>query len=244
MSEKVYRIGFLTQMKQRDDFADGAGLATLTRNLRDLGYVTGQNLIVESRYAEGRIEDLSVLARELVDAKPDVIVVPTAGIAEIVLQRTKAIPVVALAAGVLEQFPEVRTLAKPGGNLTGMQLYSPESMGKRLQLLQEVVPGLRRVAVVRGVPFGGPGLELYRSATDAAAATLGIRVRYVQFETLEDLNRLFDEMDREHDQALLVWGNPHIYMHRRQLHDLTVRHRLPSVYDADVNPDGLLLSVS
>jgi putative ABC transport system substrate-binding protein len=237
----VYRIGFLTQVRQSDDFAGGTDLATLLRNLGDLGYVTGQNLIVEARYAEGRIERLPTLARQLAEAKPEVIVVPTAGVAEVVLQQTKTIPIVAMAAGVLEQFPEVRSLAKPGGNLTGMQLYSPESMGKRLQLLQEVVPGLRRVAVLRGVPFGGPGLELYRSATDAAAAILGIRMRYVQFETSGDLKRLFEEMDREHDQALLVWGNPHVYTYRRELQDLTVRHRIPAVYDAGVNPDGLLI---
>jgi putative ABC transport system substrate-binding protein len=239
-SGKVYRIAYLGQAGPNDSVS-GTDLATLTRNLRDLGYVAGQNLIVMSRYAEGRVESLPALARELVDANPQVIVVPTAGVAEVLLQHTTTIPIVALAAGALEQFPEVRSLAKPGGNLTGMQLHSPESMGKRLQLLQEVVPGLRRVAVLRGVLFAGAGLALYRGATDAAATTLGIRVRYVQFETSADLERLFDEMDREHDQALLVWGNPHIYTHRRQLQDLTVRHRLPAVYDAGVNPDGLLI---
>lgn len=238
---RVFRIGFLTQVKRSDDFTGGVDLAALTRNLRDLGYVVGQNLNIDSRFAEGRIEDLPALASELVEANPLVIVVPTAGIAEVVLRYTKTIPVVALAAGALEHLPEVKSLAKPGGNLTGMQLYSPESMGKRIQLLQEVVPGLRRVTVLRGVPFAGPGLALYRGATEAAAVSLGIRVRYVQFETAEDLERRFDEMDRERDQALLVWGNPHIYTYRRQLQDLTVRHRLPAIYDAAVNPEGLLV---
>ena len=237
---KVYRIGYLGQTSQ-NDVLGGADLATLITNLRDLGYVAGQNLIVLSRYAEGRIENLPALARELVDANPQVIVVPTAGVAEVVLQQTKTIPVVALAAGLLEQFREVSSLAKTGGNLTGMQLYSPGSMGKRLQLLQEVVPGLRRVVVLRGVPFHGRGFELYRDATDMGAKALGIRVRYVQFDSAEDLERLFDEVDREHDQALLVWGNPHIYTHRRLLQELTIRHRLLAVYDANINPEGLLL---
>jgi putative ABC transport system substrate-binding protein len=240
-TQTASRIAFLTQVKHSDDFAGGTDLATLIRNLRDLGYVVGQNLTVDSRYAEEQIERLPTLARELVDAKPQVIVVPTAGVAEVVLQQTKTIPIVALAAGVLEQFPEVKSVAKPGGNLTGMQLFSPESMGKRLQLLQEVVPGLRRVGVLRGVPFAGPGFELYRNATDAAAAKLGLGMHYVQFDTAEDLKRLFVEMARDHDQALLVWGNPHVYTYRRELQDLTVRHRLPAVYDAAVNPDGLLI---
>src|SRR5689334_20122139 len=82
---KIYRTGYLGQTSQTD-FLDGADLATLIRNLRDLGYVAGRNLIVVSRYAEGRIESLPALARELVDANPHVIVVPTAGVAEVVLQ--------------------------------------------------------------------------------------------------------------------------------------------------------------
>src|SRR5690242_6682787 len=116
-ADKAYRVAYLGQTSH-NDVLGGADLATLIPNLRDLGYVAGQNLIVLSRYAEGRIERLPALARELVDAKPQVIVVPTAGVAEVVLQQTKTIPVVALAAGLLEQFREVSSLAKPGGNLT------------------------------------------------------------------------------------------------------------------------------
>ena len=123
-----------------------------------------------------------------------------------------------------------------------MQLYSPESMGKRLQLLQEVVPGLRRVAVLRGVPWPRPGFVLYRDATDAAATTLDIRARYVQFERPEDLDLLFGEMVREREQTLLVWGNPHVYAHRKQIYDLTIRHRLPAIYDvASFKEVGLLV---
>jgi putative ABC transport system substrate-binding protein len=237
----MYTIGYLEQLSKSDERALG-GLTALVENLRALGYVEGRNLTIESRFAGGRVDDLNTLAAELVRANPKVIVVRTAGVAQVVLKYTRTIPIVALAAGELEAEASVKSLAKPGGNLTGMQLYSPEMMGKRLQLLQEVVPGLRRVAVLRGIPFLGPGLVLYREATDAAAATLGIRARYVEFERPEDLDRLFGEMVTEREQALLIWGNPHVYAHRKRIYDLTIRHRLPAIYDvANYKEEGLLV---
>ena len=238
---KVYRIGYLGQDSKSSSLADGGTLATLLKNLGALGYVEGTNLTVESRFADGRPEVLGTLAAQLVQAKPELIAVASAGIAEIILEHTTTIPVVALSAGQLQAEPSVRSLAKPGGNLTGMQIFAPESHGKRLQLLQETVPGLRRVAVLRGVPFAGPGFELYRDATAAAAAKLGIRLRFVQFETINDLNRLFDEMVREQDQALLIWGNPHLNGYRKEIFDLTIRHRLPAISDSRVNAPDLIV---
>ncbi|MFO1324543.1 MAG: ABC transporter substrate-binding protein [Burkholderiales bacterium] len=238
---KVYRIGYLGQGSKADGLADNGALGMLLRNLRALGYVEGTNLTIESRFADGRTDVLAALAEQLVQAKPDVITVPSAGLAEIIVERTSTIPVVALNAGQLQAEPNVRSLARPGGNLTGMQIFSPETTGKRLQLLQELVPGVRRVAVLRGVPFAGPGFDLYRDATMAVATRLGIRVRFVQFESIDDLNRLFDEMAREKDQALLVWGNPHLNLHRKAIFDLTIRHRLPAVYDVRGYPPDLMV---
>ena len=213
----------------------------LERELATDRYVEGKNLIVEARFAGGRPEMLAALAAELVQAKPELIAVPSAGLAQVVLEHTKTIPVVALHAGELQAEPSVRSLAKSGGNLTGMQLFSPETMGKRLQLLQDVVPELRRVAVLRGVPWSRPGYELYRNATATAAAKLGIRVRFVQFETIDDLNRLFDEMVREQDQGLLVWSNPHLNGYRKEILDLMIRHRLPAITDVRSYPPDLMV---
>jgi len=238
---KVYRLGYLGQGSKSGTLADGGVFPALVQNLRLLGYVEGTNLTIDSRFAEGRPDALAGLAAQLVQAKPDVIAVASAGLAMIVLSHTKTIPVVALNAGELQAEPGVRSLAKPGGNLTGMQLFSPETMGKRLQLLQELVPGLRRVAVLRGVPWSRPGYELYRDATASAAARLGIRVRFLQFETTGDLNRLFDQMAREQDQALLVWSNPHLNGYRKEIFDLTIRHRLPAIYDVRVYPPDLIV---
>jgi putative ABC transport system substrate-binding protein len=228
---RKYTLGFLGQGSKSDSPATGNYLPILLKNLRELGYVEGDNLTVYARYADGRPEQLTPLAADLVKTSPQVIAVPSVGIADVVLRYTKTVPVVALAAGSMQAREEVKSLAKPGGNLTGMQLFPPELIGKYPQLLQEVVPGLRRVAVLRGTPFGGAGFELYRDATDAAAAKLGIRTRYFQFDQPQDLLRAFEQMAKEQDQALIVWGNPHLNLHRKEIFDLTMRYRLPAVYD-------------
>ena len=238
---RPYIIGYLGQGSKSDELAPARDLPTLLENLRVLGYVEGQNLTVIARFADGHPENLSGLAAQLVATNPRVIVVRSVGIARAVLEHTRTVPVVALQAGELEAEPNVASLAKPGGNLTGMQLHSPEVIGKRLQLLREVVPGLKRVAVLRGVPWGEPGFLLYRNANDAAAAKLGIRARYVQFEKPAELNGLFEEMARERDQALLVWGNPHLNLYRKQIFDLTLRYRLPALYDVRGYREELLV---
>ena len=238
---KVYRIGYLGQGSKSGELTDGAELPTLLQDLRALGYVEGTNLTIDTRFADGRPELLGALVAELVRTKPEVIVVTSVGLAQILLERTRTIPVVALSAGVLEAEPSVRSLARPGGNLTGMQVFSPDIMGKRLQLLLELVPGLQRVAVLRGTPFTSPGYELYRDATATAAAKLGIRVRFFQFNTIDDLNRRFEDMGRQHDQGLLIWSNPHLRGHGKRIFDLTMQYRLPTIADVPVDPRILMV---
>ena len=239
-----YTLGYLSQGRQTRPRNPSGPLAILLDALNELGYVEGRNLRVDARYAEGRPETLSSLARQLVQARPDVIAVASTGIARAVLEHTSSVPVVALSAGALEAQPEVASLSRPGGNLTGMQIHSPELIAKRLQLLSDVVPGLRRVAVLRGAPFEGPGYMLYREANELAAARLGIRARYVQFTTSAELEPLFAEMAAQRDQALLVWGNPHLNLHRAEIAALALRYRLPALYDlrpVDTQPPDELI---
>jgi putative ABC transport system substrate-binding protein len=240
-AQKIYSLGYLGQGSASDNSDRGNYLGVLLMHLRALGYVEGGNLRVDARYADGRPERLAPLAAELVKANPMVIAVPSVGIAEVVLRDTHTIPVVTLAAGSVQARPEVKSLAKPGGNLTGMQLFSPDLIGKHLQLLQEVVPNLRRVAILRGVPFEGAGFELYRNATDAAAAKLGIRTRYFQFNQSQDLRNAFEQMAAEQDQALIVWGNPHLNLYRKEIFDLTLLYRMPAVYDVRGYSEELLV---
>jgi len=240
-----FTLGYLGQASKARGRDPAGPLAILLGRLDELGYIEGRNLRVDARFAEGRPEDLSPLARQLVAARPDVITVNSVGIARAVLEHTRSIPVVALNAGELEAEPQVASLRRPGGNLTGMQVHSPELIAKRLQLLSEVVPGLRRVAVLRGVPFEGPGYLLYVKANEAAAARLGIRARYVQFAAVAELEARFAEMAAQHDQALLVWGNPYLNLHRREIAELVLRYRLPVLYDTrppDMSlPDELMI---
>jgi putative ABC transport system substrate-binding protein len=223
---RLYTLGYLGQGSQ----SDANALTSLIAELRRLGYVQGRNFRVNARIA-GNTDSLQATAALLVDAHPDVIAVPSAGISTVVYRQTKSVPIVVIAAGSLEKAEGVQSLTAPGGNVTGMQLNPPEIIGKRLQLLTEVIADLRRVAILRGIPFEGPGYEVYRSATDAAAAQLGIRTRYVQFRDDADLAQAFADMVHESDQALLVWSNPHLNLHRRTIVELTLRYRLPAVYD-------------
>ena len=204
-----YILGYLGQGSKARMREPTHDLAVVLAHLKEQGFVEGRNLSVEARFAEGRFEDLSRLAHQLVQTKPQVIVVQNGGQAEAVVRQTKTVPVVALTAGLLEGLPSVKSLAKPGGNLTGMQMHSQGLIGKRLQLLYEAVPRLRRVVVLRAGRSAG-GYALYHEATDAAAAKLNIRVRYVRFSNLAELEQRFEEMPRQQDQAVLVWNDPYL----------------------------------
>ena len=229
--EKVWRIGFL---HHGDKIEAARLLQPFLEGLRQLGYVEGKTLRLEIWVTEGQREKLEPLAAELVRSKPDLIAVVSAGHAAIIQGLTKTLPIITLSAGDLVSFKLVATLAKPGGNLTGMQVYAPELMGKRLQILQEAVPGLRRIAVLRTpIRWTPVNFAVYRQATDEPAAKLGIRARYVGFDDLAELPGLFTEMAKERDAALLVWNNPEMATAAvsERVRELTIRHRLPDMHD-------------
>ena len=143
---KVWRVGYLAPSSKTDA---AQVLQPFLEGMRQLGYVEGRNLKVEVWAADRHPENIPTLAEQLVRANPDVIVVINAGHGSIVQEFTKTLPIVTLSAGELASSGLVASLVKPGGNLTGMQLYSTELMGKRLQILKETVPGVRRLAVLR-----------------------------------------------------------------------------------------------
>jgi len=238
---KVYRIGSLSQQSRSVAEGTGGYLSDVRDGLRDLGWVEGRDFVFESLFAPEHAEDLPTLAARLVRTNPDVIVVQSAGLVEMLLKHTTTIPIVALSAGLLTADEQVASLAKPGGTVTGMQLFSPELMGKRLQLLKELVPGLRRVAVLRGSNYPAALLAAYRDATDAAASALNIRVRYLRFDNGAELDGLFAEMVKEGDQALLVWANPHLLSNVRRIYELVTQYRLPAIYEVRPFADGLMV---
>ena len=240
-AEKVRRIGSLGT----GPLPTPAELAQspLLQELKRLGWIEGQNLVIERRLANSAVE-LEALASELVRLKVEIITVPNAGLAAIAQKATRTIPIVAISAGDLSNSGLVASLSRPGGNVTGMQLFSPELMGKRLQILKEVVPSLSRMVCLTG----GSGISavaldpVYRQATDEAARRLGIRVRYAAFRQPEELTAIFDEIVREHDQALLVWANPFVNLHRHAIAERAVRNRLLMMGEfQDYSEDGLLV---
>jgi putative ABC transport system substrate-binding protein len=215
---------------------------SFNQELRKLGWIEGQNLVVERRRANSASE-LETLAAELVRLKVEIIIVPSASVATIAENATRTIPIVVIGAGDLGSSGLVASLSRPGGNVTGMQLFSPELMGKRLQILQEVVPKLSRV-VVLGTGTSTPGFTLgpvYRQAIDEAARLLGIRVRYALFREPEELAAIFDEIARERDQALLVWASPFVYPHRRAFAERALRGHLPAMGELRGYEDSLLV---
>jgi putative ABC transport system substrate-binding protein len=216
--------------------------SSFNQELTKLGWIEGQNLVIERRRANSASE-LETLGAELVRLKVEIIVVSSAGLAAIAQKATRTIPIVVTSAGDLGSSGLVASLSKPGGNVTGMQLFSPDLMGKRLQILREAVPKLSRVvALGTGTSISGFSLSpVYRQAIDEAAGRLGIRVRYATFREPEELGAIFDEIVREHDQALLVLGSPFTNIHRRTIAERALRSRLPMMGEFRMYEDSLLV---
>ncbi len=225
---KVPRIGFLLPNLAASPHL----LEAFRQGLRDLGYVEGRNLLIEYRDAEGKPERLPALAAELVALKVDVILAPTTPTALAAKQATRTIPIVFAAATDAVTDGLVTSLARPGGNVTGLSsLVGPELYGKRLELLKQAVPGVSRVAFLWQP--GGQGERTEKDilkGADVAARALGVRLQFVEARGPEDFDRVFSEMTRARAGALTVLGSPMFFVERRRLVDLAAKNRLPAVY--------------
>jgi putative tryptophan/tyrosine transport system substrate-binding protein len=224
---RVARIGFLAGSMAGDPRLPEA----FRQGLRDLGYVEGRNVVIEYRDAEGKLERLPALAAELVALKVDVIVTVSTLHSLAARQATKTIPIVFASVGDPVADGLVASLQQPGGNLTGLSSLAPELVGKRLELLRDVVPGLSRVAVL-----WPPGALPERTATnmlkeaEAAARVLGVRLQFVEARAPAEFDKAFADMTKEHAGALTVLGSTMFLIERRRLTDLAARNRLPAVY--------------
>ena len=224
---KVARIGFLaTSLAANPHLTDAFG-----QGLRDLGYVEGRTVVIEYRDAEGNLERLPALAAELVALKVDVIVSPNTPAALAAKQATRTLPIVFVGVGEPVASGLVSSLARPGGNVTGLSVVSPELVGKWLELLTQAVPEVSRVAVLRQ-----PGAMDERTEKDmlkgaeVAARALGVRLQFVEARSSADLERAFSDMIRERAGALTVRPAPMFVSERRRLVDLAAKNRLPAVY--------------
>jgi len=228
---KIYRVGHLATAEfEQPDPTEQRAWPTFIEALKGLGWIEGKNFVFERRMSSTRT-GIQQAAEEFVRKKVDVIVLVGGARAAMVQQVTRTIPIVTLAAGDLVGSGIVPSLTRPGGNITGMQSYAPEIMGKRLQMLQELNPSLSRVAVLRRYSWHPGILAAYRQATDDAAQKLRIKVRYVRFDNADELPGVFAEMRRERDGAVMIWEDTAIDEVAPQLLDLAVKQRLPTIVD-------------
>jgi putative tryptophan/tyrosine transport system substrate-binding protein len=234
---KFPRIGFLgtgtAQSQRREAFRQG---------LRDLSYVEGQNIVIEHRYAEGNVERLPDLAAELVRLKVDVIVVDAQVTARAAMNVTKTIPIVMTGIGVDPvDVRLVPSLARPGGNITGLTAIHQELSGKRLELLKEAFPKVSRVAVLWNPE--APGSARGFKETQVVAKPLGLQLQSVEIRSLNDIEKTFSALAKKRVDAHFVVPDPVATLYMRKITHLAAESHLPTMYsDARYVEAGGLMS--
>jgi putative tryptophan/tyrosine transport system substrate-binding protein len=218
-----------------------ARIDAFRQGLHELGYVEGKNMVIDYRYAEGKLDRLPALAAELVRLKVEVIVTAGPTDTKTAKEATRTIPIVMtwdydpVASGF------VTSLARPGGNITGLSMLAPELSGKQLELLKETVPKVSRVAVLS--PSTQPGYTQVLREMDLAAGALKMKLQYLDVLSLKDIESAFQAADKGRAGAVLVLQSPVTGSHRKQLADLAVKSRLPTIYPrSDFVDDGGLMS--
>jgi putative ABC transport system substrate-binding protein len=215
--------------------AESQRIAAFVQRLRELGWIEGRTIVIEVRWAEGRNERFAEIAAEFVRLKVDVIV--TAGTAAVVAakQATSVIPIVFAAAGDPVGTGLVASLARPGGNVTGLSLQAADIAGKRLELLREVVPGLRRLAILANV--GSPLAVLEIRVVQATARTLGFEVATSEIRRADDIAPAFDALKGRVD-ALYVVADPLVTTNRIRISALALGARLPTMHGQRENVEA------
>jgi ABC-type uncharacterized transport system substrate-binding protein len=235
---KVPRIGSLYA---GDPSTQSARIEAFRQGLRDLGYVEGKNIVIERRYAEGKYDRLPALVAELVRLKVDVIVTGGGPATRAAKEATSTIPIVMandadpVATGI------VASLARPGGNITGLSNLAPELHGKRLEILREVVPTLSRVAVFE--TSTRPDNAQMLKEVDLAAGALKVKLQYLDVLSPKDVWPAFRAAGKGRAEAILMMvSGPTINPHRTQVVELAVKSRLPAIYNVPefVEAGGLM----
>ena len=222
-ARKVPRIGYLATGSVG---IERSWLAAFQQGLRDLGYVEGETIVIEQRYAAGRFERLPELAAELVRRKVDVLLVGGDAAALAAKKATSAIPIVIVTVADPVAIGLVASLAHPGGNVTGQSDLHADLVPKRLQLLKEVVPSASRVAVLLNP--ANPSHPLQLKGLQAGAAALGVTLFSLEVKGSEDIDRAFATMRKERPGGLFVLGDRAIGTHRRRIVELAIKSRLPA----------------
>ncbi|MBI3373144.1 MAG: ABC transporter substrate-binding protein [Betaproteobacteria bacterium] len=210
------------------------------RGLRELGYVEGQNLIIEYRSADGRPERFGELANEVVRMKVDVIVTRGTPAAQAVKNATGTIPIVVAAFGDPVRSGLVKSLSHPGGNITGLNTFASEIWSKRVELIKETFPGIVRIGHLDNL--SNPLVPPSRQEIETAARTVGARTQFFDVRKAQDLGPAFDAATRQRADALLVGIDTVPLANRKVIVELATKHRLPAIYAARefVDAGGLM----
>jgi ABC-type uncharacterized transport system substrate-binding protein len=230
----AYRTGaYLTAIAERTE--------AFRRGLHELEYLEGKNIVIEWRSAEGKLDRLPALAADLVRLKVDVIVTAGSAVTRATKEATSTIPIVMAQDTDPVATGFVASLARPGGNITGLSTLAPELRGKRLELLKEIVPRLSRVAV-----FGSsssPGNAQALRETERAARSLGVKLQYLDIRSPNDIERAFKAAVKgQADAVLMMASGPLVNFQQPQIAALAVKNRLPVIWSRDYVEDGGLMS--
>ncbi len=234
---KVPRIGFLATPRR----TDGARyLDAFRQGLHELGYVEGQTIVIEYRFAEGWPERLPGLAAELVRLKVDVIVTTASPAPEAAKQATSTIPIVFVGSGDPLAAGLVASIAQPRGNITGLASLTPELVGKQLELLKEVAPKVSRVAVLQNPNNSGHPIVLRQA--EGATQALGVQLHILQARTPPEIDTAFAAMRSQRVGGVLVLRDALVFSQRTQIAALAAKSRLPAVYGGreEVEAGGLM----
>ena len=220
---KIPRIGVLSPTTPLIDHIEA-----FRQGLRELGYVEGKNIVIEHRYAEGKENRLAELLAELVRLEVDVIITPGTRATQAAKKATQTVPIVMTQAGDPVAVGVVASLARPGGNITGLTQLSPELSGKRLELLKETFPKVARVAFLYDPSNQSNLLSLKEMQT--AAQTLGLTIQSFEVRSAKDFDKTFSAMSKERVGALVAIRNAVNDPHAKRIVDLAGKNRLPAMY--------------
>lgn len=230
---KLPRIGVLGN-------EDSPPWESFRQGMRDLGYVDSRNVTMEWRWSEGKTDRMPALAIELVQLKVDVIVVSGTQAARAAKQATSTIPIVMTVSSYPDKIGLVESLARPGGNVTGLSNLGPELLGKSFELLKEIAPKVSRLAVLRNP--ASPVERVVFEEMLAAAPAFGLEIQSIEMRTPEDSAEAFATVTASRADALFALGNPVNFKNRQVIVDFALKRRLPSLYQERlfVDAGGLL----
>jgi putative ABC transport system substrate-binding protein len=236
--KKVPRIGYLAAISLS---ALAARTEAFRQGLRELGYIEGKNIVIEWRSAEGKLDRLPALAAELVRLKVDVIVTAASPLTRAAKEATATIPIVMAQDSDPVGSGFVASLARPGGNITGLATLAPELSGKQLELLKETVPRLSRVAVFGTSTYPGNAQSL--KEVELAAAAFKVQLQYLDILGPKDIETAFRAASKERADAVLVLASPVFANNRTEIAELAIKSRIPAIYyRSEFVEDGGLMS--